>query len=324
MYIFLLGSYSFFNIKFTQGDSLVSLPISDIVFYSIILLIVLSIWDGNFLIEKINNRLSAKRVSFKLVRHFLLSVLLVVIITPLFSIAINYFLASKTLFDGYNQLIGFSFRINLFLQCINAILVYNKELNTAKLEAETLKKETTEAQFEALRKQINPHFLFNSFNVLSSVIETDQKLAVSFVEQLSKVYRYLLKTQELKTIPLQEELDFIESYIFLLKIRFGDNLQFERTISDTSHSIPPSTLQLLIENAIKHNEVSKKNPLSVSLDRQNGSLIIKNNKNPKATSEPSEMIGLANIKKRYQLLGAMPPEISDTETEFLVKLSLIE
>ena len=323
-FIVLLGVYSFLNIKFTQGDTVLTQPISDLGLLIIILLIVVSIWEGNHLISWINNRFSYKRISFKLVRHFVSSIVLVGVLAPAFNIAINYSLQSASLFEGFNQLIGFSFRINLFLQCINAIMVYNNELNSAKLEAETLKKETTEAQYEALRKQINPHFLFNSFNVLSSIIETDEKLAVHFVEQLSKVYRYLLKTQDLKVVPLEEELDFIESYIFLLRIRFGDNLQFEKKILDNEHNIPPSTLQLLIENAIKHNEVSKQNPLTIQLERSNGELIVKNNKNPKQRKEPSEMVGLSNIRKRYQLLGAIPPVIEDSEEQYLVKLSLIK
>ncbi|MEM6735549.1 MAG: histidine kinase [Bacteroidota bacterium] len=324
LYVFLLGSYSFLNIKFTQGDTILSFPISDLVLYAIILVIVLVVWEGNHLIEKIHGKRRARKVSHRLVRHFFLSAILVALTAPSFSLVINYFLASDIAFNGFNQLLGFSFRINLFLQCINAIIVYNKELSTARLEAETLKTETSEAQFEALRKQINPHFLFNSFNVLSSVIETDQNLAVQFVEQLSKVYRYLLRTQDMKTIPLEEELDFIESYIFLLKIRFGNNLQFERNITDLKDKIPPSTLQLLIENAIKHNEVSKKNPLKVTMERRNGNLFIKNNRNPKIKPVVSEMVGLANIRKRYQLLGAIPPEIKDTKQEFSIKLSLIK
>jgi len=324
VYIFLLGTYSFLNIKFTQGDTVLTQPISDIGLYGIITFIVICVWEGNNLIGKWNDRLPYKKISYKLVRHFLSSLLLVGVITPIFNIAINYFLQSASLFEGFNQLIGFSFRINLFLQCINAIIVYNKELSSAKLEAETLKKETSEAQFEALRKQINPHFLFNSFNVLTSIIETDEKLAVHFVEQLSKVYRYLLRTQDLKTVPLEEELDFIESYIFLLRIRFGENLQFEKKISDRKDDIPPSTLQLLIENAIKHNEVSKSNPLTIELERTNGQLIVRNNKNPKQKKEASEMIGLANIRKRYQLLGRTPPVIEDSEKEYTVKLSLLK
>jgi len=320
----LLGGYSFLNIKFTQGDTVLTQPISDLGLLLIIVLIVASIWEGNHLLSRINDRFPNKKISYKLVRHFLSSLLLVGLLTPTFNIAINYFLQSASLFEGFNQLIGFSFRINLFLQCINAIMVYNNELSTARLEAETLKKETSEAQYEALRKQINPHFLFNSFNVLSSIIETDEKLAVHFVEQLSKVYRYLLKTQDLKTVPLEEELDFIESYIFLLRIRFGDNLQFEKKILASDNNIPPSTLQLLIENAIKHNEVSKQNPLTIQLERSNGVLIVKNNKNPKQRKEPSEMVGLANIRKRYQLLGAVPPIIEDTDAQYLVKLSLIK
>ncbi len=324
VFIALLGIYSFLNIKFTQGDTVLTQPISDFALLIIILLIVFTVWEGNHLISYLNGRATTKRISIKLIRHFLSSLLLVGILAPLFNVSINYFLNSPSLFDGINQLIGFGFRINLFLQCINAIMVYNTELSTAQLEAETLKKETSEAQYEALRKQINPHFLFNSFNVLSSIIETDEKLAVHFVEQLSKVYRYLLKTQDLKVVPLEEELDFIESYIFLLRIRFGDNLQFEKKIADDQNSIPPSTLQLLIENAIKHNEVSRQNPLTIQLERSNGTLLVRNNKNPKEIKEASEMVGLANIRKRYQLLGAVPPVIEDTEDEYLVKLSLID
>jgi len=263
-------------------------------------------------------------VSLLLIRHFVASVLLVSIISPLFVVSINYFLDSKELFEGFNQLVGFTFRINLFLQCINAIIVYNKELSSTKIEAETLKKETTEAQFDALRRQINPHFLFNSFNVLSSVIENDQKLAVQFVEQLSKVYRYLLRTQDLKTVALEEEVDFINSYVFLLKIRFGSNLNYEESLMARDGALPPASLQLLIENAIKHNEVSKSNPLTISLERQNGELVVTNNKNPKVKPEISEGVGLSNIQKRYQLLGVATPEILDNEKDFTVKLPLIK
>lgn len=324
LYILLLGLYSFLNIKFTQGDAVLSLPIPDLVFCCIILVIVLVIWEANHLLEYFNRRIRYKRVSLLLIRHFVASVLLVSIISPLFVVSINYFLDSKELFEGFNQLVGFTFRINLFLQCINAIIVYNKELSSTKIEAETLKKETTEAQFDALRRQINPHFLFNSFNVLSSVIENDQKLAVQFVEQLSKVYRYLLRTQDLKTVALEEEVDFINSYVFLLKIRFGSNLNYEESLMARDGALPPASLQLLIENAIKHNEVSKSNPLTISLERQNGELVVTNNKNPKVKPEISEGVGLSNIQKRYQLLGVATPEILDNEKDFTVKLPLIK
>ncbi|MEM9895285.1 MAG: histidine kinase, partial [Bacteroidota bacterium] len=177
---------------------------------------------------------------------------------------------------------------------------------------------------DALKKQINPHFLFNSFNVLSSVIETDSKLAVQFVEQLSNVYRYLLQTQEEKTVSLEDELAFIDSYIFLLKIRFGENLLVKKHIEENDLRLPPATLQLLIENAIKHNEVSRANPLQIELYRENGTLVVKNNKNPKkGKKEESSNIGLANIKNRYELLGQAIPQIEDLEEEFRVKIPLI-
>ena len=324
VYILLLGFYSFLNIKFTQGDAVLSLPIPDSVFCAIIVALVVAIWEGNHLLEYYNKRLKYKRVSVLLIRHFVASVLFIVIVSPLFVIAINYFLESASPFEGFNQLVGFTFRINLFLQCINAIIVYNKELSTTRLETETLKKETSEAQFDALRRQINPHFLFNSFNVLSSVIENDQKLAVQFVEQLSKVYRYLLKTQDLKTVSLEEEIDFINSYVFLLQIRFGSNLNYRQSLATTEGTLPPASIQLLIENAIKHNEVSKSKPLTISLERVNGELIVRNNKNPKVRREASEGVGLSNIQKRYQLLGASKPEIQDDENHFTVKLPLIK
>jgi len=324
IYILLLGLYSFLNIKFTQGDTVLSLPIPDPLFCGIILVLVFAIWEGNHVLEYFNKKLKYKRVSSLLIRHFVASVILVSVLSPLFVVLINYFLDSNALFEGFNQLLGFTFRINLFLQCINAIIVYNKELSNTRLETETLKKETSEAQFDALRRQINPHFLFNSFNVLSSVIENDQSLAVQFVEQLSKVYRYLLKTQQLKTVSLNDEIDFINSYVFLLKIRFGNNLNFEQYIKATDGTLPPASLQLLIENAIKHNEVSKSNPLTISLERQNGELVIKNNKNPKVSTDKSEGVGLSNIQKRYQLLGASPLKILDNEKDFVVKLPLMK
>ncbi|MEM6643706.1 MAG: histidine kinase [Bacteroidota bacterium] len=323
VFVFLLGSYSFLNIKFTQGDAVLTQQIPNVFLYAIILLIVLAVWEGNRFIGILTDRFHHKKISHKLLKHFFISLLLVSVLTPIVNVSINLVLESPDLFNGFNQLLGFGFRINLFLHCINAIIVYNKALSTARIEAETLKKETTEAQFEALRKQINPHFLFNSFNVLSSIIESDPKLAVNFLEQLSKVYRYLLRTQDLKTVPLREELDFIASYIFLLRIRFGQNLRFEQKIGDDQNEIPPSTLQLLIENAIKHNEVSKEKPLNILLERSNGSLLVKNNRNPKQKKEASEQVGLANIKKRYQLLGSEPPMIDESDEEFVVKLSLI-
>lgn len=324
LFSFLLGSYSFFNIKFTKGDSLLNLPLSDLYLYLIILAMVVCIWEGNNVLQSLLPKKKLQRVSLLLIRQFALSVILVVFISILSTLISNQVLSADYSFVGFNQVAGFTFRINLFLHCINAIITYNNELSQSKLEAETLKNETTEAQYEALRRQINPHFLFNSFNVLSSVIESNPRLAVQFVEQLSVVYRYLLKTQEQKIIPLEEELDFINSYVFLLKIRFGENLQFHKKIVHSDDvSLPPSTLQLLIENAIKHNEVSKSNPLTISLIQENGSLIVSNNKNPKSTIEESSNVGLSNIKNRYELLGNKVPEVKDEEREFVVKISLI-
>ncbi|MEM9338045.1 MAG: histidine kinase [Bacteroidota bacterium] len=324
LFILLLGVYSFLNIKFTEGDSLISIPGNDVTFFFLILLLVFLLWEGNHFFENFITKKTHQKIATRLVKQFVFSMLIVVLLSLLTSTTL-LFLVNKS-FDPIllKLLLGFTFRVNLFLHCINAITTYNKELSSSKLEAEKLKQETTEAQFEALRNQINPHFLFNSFNVLSSLVESEPKVAVQFIEQLSIVYRYLLKTKELKVISLKEELEFLRSYIFLLHMRFQNNLDIHLEINEEEHKfLPPATLQLLIENAIKHNEVSKRFPLVIDLFQTNGSLVVKNNLNPKSFPEESSLVGLNNIKSRYLLLGGTPPIIEKTREDFKVTIPLI-
>lgn len=325
LFIFLLGAYSFLNIKFTEGDSLVSLPINDLTFYLVIQSLVLLIWEGNRLFESFIIKHPQKRIASRLIKQFAVSLAIVGVLSGLSTLGLQLALGTSVSVTAFKLVLGFTFRVNLFLHCINAIMVYNSELGSSRLEAERLKKETSEAQFEALRKQINPHFLFNSFNVLSSLVESEPKVAVKFIEQLSHVYRYLLKTQDLKVVSLKEELEFLRSYIFLLKIRFQSNLDIILDVQEEENKyLPPSTLQLLIENAIKHNEVSKKYPLTITLSQQNGSMIIDNNLNPKSTPEESSLVGLNNIKERYILLGGESPVIEKSEENFTVTIPLIK
>ena len=324
LYIFLLGTYSFLNIKFTEGDSLLPSPVNDIVFYAIIFFTVQFIWEGNHLLEKWVTRWSHNKLSTRLIRQFVTSVFIILIISLVVSFIIQLAFSISLTALSFKLMLGFTFRVNLFLHCINAIVVYNRELSGSKLEAEQFKKETTEAQLEALRKQVNPHFLFNSFNVLSSLIEADSPAAVLFVEQLSSVYRYLLNTQDQKLVTLKEELAFIESYLFLLKTRFGKNLLVEINLDNKEHEhIPPSTLQLLVENAIKHNEISKRKSLQISIYRESDLIIVENNLNPKATTEASSQLGLQNIISRYKLMNEGIPEIENGEEKFIVRIPVI-
>lgn len=222
-------------------------------------------------------------------------------------------------------LIIFGFRINLFLNAANGIYFYINKLRESELEAEQLKKINVEAQFEALRSQINPHFLFNCLNALSSLVYKDPAVSAKFISHLSNVYRYLLFYQEKKLVSLKEELDFLDAYLYLLKIRFGENIKIElEKIEDTEHfQVAPASLQMLIENAIKHNVVSQKNPLSITLKREGDSISVINNLQEKITKEASTFVGLRNITRRYAFLTDKQVNIDKTETEFKVTIPLL-
>ena len=190
-----------------------------------------------------------------------------------------------------------------------------------------LQEENIISQFETLKSQVNPHFLFNSLNVLSSLIFIDREKAAKFVRQLSKVYRYVLDHKDMDTITLQEELPFIDSYIFLLKTRFDRNLQVKIDIPEhmLKMSVAPMVIQLLIENAIKHNVISKQKPLrvSISASERDGYLTVTNNLQLKSSTERSSRIGLSNIQKRYDFLTGKKIEVINDENHFKVNIPLI-
>lgn len=190
-----------------------------------------------------------------------------------------------------------------------------------------LKNQQARTQFEVLQNQMSPHFLFNSLNTLTTVIAEDQVAAISFTEKLSEVYRYILQNKERDLVSLEEELEFVRSYLFLLKMRYPDNLLFEFKI-EKEHlelSIPPLTLQMLVENAIKHNIVSKSKPLHIELYIENrSSIIVKNNLQKKESLGKSTKTGLDNIKKRYKILGGREIDIITTVDNFMVAVPLID
>jgi tetratricopeptide (TPR) repeat protein len=197
-----------------------------------------------------------------------------------------------------------------------------------KLEGENKKllEENLRSQFEMLKSQVNPHFLFNSLNSLSSLIRLDADRAEQFVEELSSVYRYLLKSNESQLNSLREELDFIQSYVHLLKTRFGDALRFETSISseDENRQIPPLTLQLLVENTIKHNIVSHNQPLTIKIvSAENHFLIVENNLQRKTSGVISHKVGLSNIASKFEILGIRGLEVGEDEAKFWVMVPLV-
>lgn len=193
------------------------------------------------------------------------------------------------------------------------------------VRAERLEKEKIASQYESLRNQVNPHFLFNSMNALSELVYESREVAVDYIRQLSLVYRYVLDSRDREVASLKEELEFLDSFLFLQKIRFGENLSFDIEIqkSETRYILPLS-LQLLVENVIKHNIISDEDPLHVRIYEEGSYFVVENKLNKKNGVEHKLGIGLKNIEMRYQYLTDNPVLIEETETKFVVKLPILE
>lgn len=196
----------------------------------------------------------------------------------------------------------------------------------AAIAQERYKREALTSKFENLKNQISPHFLFNSLNVLESLVHEDPKQASQFIRQLGNAYRHLLQTGELDLVPLEQELNGLDSYLYLLQIRFGDSLKIRQNLSrDASILVPPFALQMLIENAVKHNVASRAQPLEIELFRENDYLCVRNNLHLKSTPVgDSSGIGLENIRERYRHLSGKVVIVDNGPPFFTVKIPVIE
>jgi sensor histidine kinase YesM len=192
-------------------------------------------------------------------------------------------------------------------------------------KAQMLEKEKTQVMYENLKQHLNPHFLFNSLTSLSSLIRIDQQVAGDFLERMSKVYRYILKNKDNETVPLAEELKFVDLYIQLQKTRFAKGLEINLNIDEAHHyrKIAPVTLQNLVENAIKHNIADPDSPLVIDLFIENDYLVVRNNLQKKNFVETSNKQGLANMESLYRYLSGRPMIITEDANYFTVKIPLI-
>ena len=201
-----------------------------------------------------------------------------------------------------------------------------RQLEVVQVRAERLEKENVQAQFAALKSQVNPHFLFNSLSILSSLVHADAELSEKFIDQLSRAYRYILEQKDNEQVLLKTELEFIQAYRFLLNIRFENKFDVVINVPDadkTRYSIAPLTLQLLVENAVKHNRMSAKEPLKVHIQLEGDCLVVKNNLQPRPQSENSTGVGLQNIITRYALLTSQPVWVGESDGNFVVKIPLL-
>jgi LytS/YehU family sensor histidine kinase len=212
------------------------------------------------------------------------------------------------------------------------IYIFQSGLNFYKLaqekasEAEKLQREYAHVRLQALKSQVNPHFLFNSLSVLSSLVHVSAETSDKFIQQLSKAYRYILEQKDVKWVTLQSELDFLDAYFFLLQIRFDKKIKLvkEIALNETEYTLPPLTLQLLIENAVKHNKMSNNEPLTIKIFNEGEFLIVVNNINKRDQHETSTGIGLENIRKRYAYITDKKIDILDGEHQFSVRIPLIK
>jgi len=211
--------------------------------------------------------------------------------------------------------------ISLFMMA-RAFLFNWRELA---IQNEKLKTESMASRFASLKAQVNPHFLFNSLNVLSGLVYQDADLSARFIKKLAEVYRYVLDQQEQELVPISEELEFVEAIVFLQQIRFGENLKVEVNIpADSAYLIPPLALQMLIENAIKHNVISAASPLKIEMELTDDYFVISNTLQPKTVMGESLGLGLENIRKRYGFLTNKSVHVIKDDGKFVVKLPTIE
>ena len=218
--------------------------------------------------------------------------------------------------------------ISVLITVIVSLFLHGRQflINWRKLELDAVKlrNENLTSQYESLKSQMDPHFLFNSLNVLTNLVYDNADKSARFIKQLSEVYRYVLEVRNQELVPLDMELKFVESYLYLQQIRFGDKLRIVNELGAVRTWIPPLALQMLVENAIKHNIVAEEQPLTVRLYADGDHIVIDNNLQKKMIlEEDSTGIGLQNIGKRYELLAGCGIQVREAEGRFTVRLPML-
>lgn len=205
--------------------------------------------------------------------------------------------------------------------------IIDSENQKKKLEINLLKENerTTQMQLEVLKAQIDPHFMFNNFSILSELIMEDRALAERFLENLSSVYRYVIQNLKRDLVPISEELAFLRSYIYLIGMRYEDAIciEVDERLEQIDGQVPPVSFQLLVENAIKHNQLSVRQPLHIRIFQEGDCIVVENDLHPLSSELSSTGIGQRNIAERYFLLCKEKPVIEKNEHSYIVKLPII-
>ncbi len=298
--------------------------------FLISILITIIVWEGNLRIDTLMNlkfpweKSPAKRILF----HLPISMLFSAFSIYLSMLAFDKFVCAlpseaKDAFMGTAIVMGIL--VTFIILTIEISTLFFGNWKRSLIEIEKYKTENLQAQLQNLKDQLNPHFLFNNLSVLSSLVYIDQDKAVGFINQLSKVYRYLLDNRNCELVRLDSELTFIQSYTYLIQIRFDKNIAFDIDIpKEKMHlMLPPLSLQMLVENAIKHNEISNEMPLKIIIKMNDDMIEVSNNLQLRTTTEESSKTGLQNIKDRYKFFTEKQVEVFENGNSFIVKIPLL-
>ncbi|MVZ65924.1 histidine kinase [Sphingobacterium sp. DK4209] len=269
----------------------------------------------------------------KMPQRFLVYMLITQIIAPLVVFFTTCFFQVFIYKKSFATFVSQIYWVNYIMPTVIAMLIGSgfylfgiyMERKNAQLEKQKQIAGEATAQLETLKNQIDPHFLFNSLNVLIGLIEENKENAIIYTQSLSKIYRYILEQKDKTLVPIKNELDFAKNYIALLTLRFEDAIQVQMHCDDIQEEMQtvPLALQLLLENCIQHNKISQEHPLNISIRIENNILLVENNLQPKTHVESSTKIGLRNIRERYAIISQKNIEVIQTPEVFRVELPIL-
>lgn len=331
LFLFVLSLYTFLNTVFCDVYYYFQITIEWYSALLVITAITYLTWEGNRILEPlVQRKIPPARSKWRFLIGFFIAGSSFSILSTFFVV----YLAGQVFHDySWQQNLNpqklniiYAGLLSLFFHLLNTIYFFFQEYQRHWAEAADLRKSSAQAQIQLMKSQINPHFLFNNLNVLSGMVIRENPDANHFIEEFSKVYRYVLANQDKELVELRSELEFVQPYLYLLRKRFDAGLEVSVDISPESRNlyVIPIALQMLIENAIKHNVVSPSKPLRIEIYANgNQTLIVRNNLQPRQVSEASSQIGLRNIRQRYELISGRDVIVRQTTEAFEVELPLL-
>lgn len=326
-----LAVYTYLSTLFCNVYSYFGMDVQWYTALGSIVVITVGTWEAGRLLYPLFHKLPQKEEL--IIRNLLVYWMAAGVASGLFTVAVVF--AFDRLFhhapiDLYNPLkltLTYALLINLLFHLLHAVAYYMERYKNKQLEAEELLRMHTQAELQSIKSQVNPHFLFNNLNVLSALVLKQSQDANHFIEAFSNVYQYILRNQEKELIDLQQELDFLEPYIYLLQHRFPNSIQLNIQIAAEAKQLQvvPVALQMLVENAIKHNIVSPQQPLQIHITSSDKKqLTVANNLQPKRNKAASGNVGLANIDQRYAITTGKHIEVQNDGQQFSVSIPLIQ